>query len=170
MSINIDNHSLPARQSIYNPGFSIVEVLIALIILAIGLLALAGLQMTGLRANNSAYLLSQATFSSYDILDRMRANRSHAQNGSYNIVIEFDENDDIIDKAEQELGGAGIAGIVYDDLYEWIAFLGGSLPGLREVSVNVNNGIITVEIQWNQSREEPDDDSDLSTIRTQSQL
>ena len=165
-----NNQKSNARNAYCSYGFSIVEVLIALIILAIGLLAIAGLQMTGLRANNSAYLLSQATFSSYDILDRMRANRSHAQNGNYNIVIQFDENEVIMDKAEQELDSADLAQIVYDDLYEWIAFLDGSLPGLRKVSVNVNNRIATIEIIWNESRTEPDDDSDLSVITTQSQL
>lgn len=168
--MNADKQKTNTRQDCCCRGFSIVEVLIALIILAIGLLAIAGLQTTGLRANNSAYLLSQATFASYDIFDRMRANRSHAQNGNYNIVIQFDENEDIMDKAEQELNSADLVQIAEDDLTEWIAFLDSSLPGLRKVSVNVSNEIITVEIQWNESREEPEDDSDLSVIRTQSQL
>lgn len=59
-------------------GFSIMEVLIALIVLAIGLLGLAALQAQGLRFNQDAYIRSQATSLAYDILDRMRANRDNA--------------------------------------------------------------------------------------------
>lgn len=55
-------------------GFTLLEVLITLIILSVGLLGLAGLQVISLRDNHSAYLRSQAIIQSYDIIDRMRAN------------------------------------------------------------------------------------------------
>jgi type IV pilus assembly protein PilV len=55
-------------------GFGLLEVLITVVILAIGLLGLAGLQAAGLSFNNSAYNRSQATLFAYDIIDRMRAN------------------------------------------------------------------------------------------------
>ncbi len=67
-------------------GFSLLEVLIALLVLSIGLLGLAGLQGTGLRYNHSAYLRSQATFQTYDMADRMRANLRGVQQGDYNNV------------------------------------------------------------------------------------
>ena len=59
-----------------NTGFTLIEVLIAMIILAVGLLGLAGLQATSLRNNQSAYNRSVATQLAYDIADRMRANYS----------------------------------------------------------------------------------------------
>ncbi len=55
-------------------GFSLLEVLIAIVITSIGLLGLAGMQATGLRNNHSAYHRSQATVLAYDIADRMRSN------------------------------------------------------------------------------------------------
>jgi type IV pilus assembly protein PilV len=58
-------------------GFSIMEVLIAMLVLAIGLLGLAALQAQGLRFNQDAYIRSQATQIAYDVLDRMRANRAN---------------------------------------------------------------------------------------------
>ncbi|HBA32699.1 MAG TPA: type IV pilus modification protein PilV, partial [Gammaproteobacteria bacterium] len=58
-------------------GFTLLEVLIALVILSVGLLGLAGLQTTGLRNNHSAYLRSQATLLAYDITDRIRANKAN---------------------------------------------------------------------------------------------
>ena len=71
----------PARQR----GFTLLEVLVALIVLSIGLLGLSGLQTTGLRNNHSAFLRSQATLVTTDILDRMRANRDAARDGDYDI-------------------------------------------------------------------------------------
>ena len=59
-------------------GFSIIEVLVALLVLAIGLLGLAALQAQGLRFNHDAYVRSQATNLAYDIVDRMRVNRANA--------------------------------------------------------------------------------------------
>jgi type IV pilus assembly protein PilV len=64
-------------------GFTLVEALVALVILSIGLLGVAGLQLTSLRANTSSTYRSQATFLAYDIADRMRANRQEALAGSY---------------------------------------------------------------------------------------
>jgi type IV pilus assembly protein PilV len=57
-----------------NTGFTLIEVLIATLVLAVGLLGLAGLQATSLRNNLSAYNRSQATQLAYDLADRMRAN------------------------------------------------------------------------------------------------
>jgi type IV pilus assembly protein PilV len=64
-------------------GFTLLEILVALLILTIGLLGLGTLQMTSLRYNHSALLRSQATLLAQDILDRMRANRATAVGGSY---------------------------------------------------------------------------------------
>ena len=58
-------------------GFSIIEVLVALLVLAIGLLGLAALQAQGLRFNHDAYVRTQATNLAYDIIDRMRTNRTN---------------------------------------------------------------------------------------------
>ena len=51
-----------------------MEVLIAMLVLAIGLLALASLQAQSLKFNHESYVRSQATILAYEIMDRMRAN------------------------------------------------------------------------------------------------
>ena len=55
-------------------GFSLVETLVAIIVLSIGMLGIAGLQATSLRLTHDAHLRSQATQLSYDIIARIRSN------------------------------------------------------------------------------------------------
>jgi type IV pilus assembly protein PilV len=64
-------------------GFTMIEVLIALVVLSIGLLGLAGLQSTGLRFNQSAGMRTQATQLAYDMSDRMRSNMTATNAGNY---------------------------------------------------------------------------------------
>ena len=54
--------------------FSLMEVLIAMLVLAIGLLGLASLQAQSLKFNHDSYVRSQSTFLAYEMMDRMRAN------------------------------------------------------------------------------------------------
>jgi type IV pilus assembly protein PilV len=55
-------------------GFTLLEVLIALVVLSIGLLGIAALQGVGLRSSHGAQLASQASLLAYDMADRIRAN------------------------------------------------------------------------------------------------
>src|SRR6185295_1538044 len=71
-------------------GFTMIEVLVSLVVLSIGLLGVAALQLTSLRSNHSSAMRSQATFLAYDIIDRMRANRAAAIAGKYDIAIDAD--------------------------------------------------------------------------------
>ena len=64
-------------------GFSLIEVLVALVVLSVGLLGLAALQQNAVRFNHDAYLRSQATVLAYDIADRIRGNRQAATDGPY---------------------------------------------------------------------------------------
>ncbi|MCL1635129.1 type IV pilus modification protein PilV [Luteimonas sp. SX5] len=59
-------------------GFSMIEVLVTLVILAFGLLGFALLQTMNLRYTQSANHRTQATNLAYDLLDQMRANRLSA--------------------------------------------------------------------------------------------
>jgi type IV pilus assembly protein PilV len=63
-------HVMPNRSL----GFTLIEVLISMILLAIGLLGLASLQAIALRDNQDAYYYQQATLLAYEMQDRIRAN------------------------------------------------------------------------------------------------
>lgn len=61
-----------------------VEALVALLVLSIGALGYAGLQMQGLSRNASAMWRSKATQLAYEMADRMRANQGGVTAGNYN--------------------------------------------------------------------------------------
>ncbi|MGR9012099.1 MAG: type IV pilus modification protein PilV [Gammaproteobacteria bacterium] len=56
-------------------GFTLIEVLVSMVILAIGLLGLASLQGISLKNNQDAYLFSQANALAYEMSDRIKANK-----------------------------------------------------------------------------------------------
>jgi type IV pilus assembly protein PilV len=70
-------------QPVNGKGFTLIEVLVTLLVLSIGLLGIAKLLLVSSRANDSAYLRTQATSLAYSILDSMRANRAAAVAGNY---------------------------------------------------------------------------------------
>jgi len=50
-------------------GFTLIEVLVGLVILAIGLLAIAGMQITSVRGNFFSHYLTQASYAGQDRLE-----------------------------------------------------------------------------------------------------
>jgi type IV pilus assembly protein PilV len=121
-------------------GAGIIEVMVALVILAIGLLGIAGLQLASLQHNHSAALRSNAIALCYDALDRMRANRDAASTGEYTTGF-----------ADPAPGGASIAA---QDLQEWKALLASLPSGAGEISSAAAGGrlLFTVTVQWDDSR------------------
>lgn len=68
-------------------GFTLLEVMIAIAILAIGMLGVAGLHMVSIEHNNAAYLRSQAITIGQDIVERMRNNRDAIDNNKFDNIV-----------------------------------------------------------------------------------
>jgi len=120
-------------------GVSLIEALVALLVLSIGLLGLANLQLTAIRNAHSAHLRSQASILAQDILDRMRANRANAT--AYAITL----------SATAPTGSA----VSDQDLADWLKALATNLPqgdGAISVAVGGNTTTVTVTIRWDDSR------------------
>ncbi len=64
-------------------GFSLLEILVAMIIIAIGILGVAGIQVTALKFTKGSESRMNAVQMSYDLIDRMRANKPGARGGEY---------------------------------------------------------------------------------------
>lgn len=122
-------------------GFTLIEVLVAMVILALGLLGVAGLQATSMRNAHSGYLRSQATILAYDIVDRMRANVSQARLGAYNVALGAS-----VGSGQGLL--CGVQGAAANDVTEWKDCLAYFLPGGDgSVTVDLTNTAIIV-VRW----------------------
>jgi type IV pilus assembly protein PilV len=64
-------------------GFTLLEVLVAIVVLSLGLLGLAGLQAASLRNNQTAYYRGIAIQQAYDMGDRIRANLAGVRDNEY---------------------------------------------------------------------------------------
>lgn len=64
-------------------GFTMIEVLVTLVVLALGLIGVMGLQARGQQAELESYQRGQALVLLQDMVDRMNANRSDAHAGNY---------------------------------------------------------------------------------------
>jgi len=128
----------------YSKGVSLIEVLVAVIILAFGLLGLAGLQSVSLRNNNSAMMRTQATYLAQDIIDRMRVNKTAAiDDMSY----------------EQSMATATPTVAVNSpldviDRNAWLTSIENTLPsGDGEIDCVDATDVCEITIQWNDRRD-----------------
>ncbi|MES9904784.1 MAG: type IV pilus modification protein PilV [Sedimenticola sp.] len=140
-------------------GFSLLEALIAFLILSIGLLGMAGLQATALRNNHSAYLRSQAVVMAYDIMDRMRANRTVALAGNYARDFDDAKPTQVCTSVCSDIHMAAA------DEKEWVESLEKLPGGDGEITVD-NTGLATVAVQWDDRR----DASNLMTFQLSTKL
>jgi type IV pilus assembly protein PilV len=135
-------------------GFTLIEVLVAVIVLTLGLLGLASLQNVGVRGSHNAYLYSQATIQAYDMIDRMRANRGEALAGNYNLAIA-----DTV---------PGVATVTAADVTDWLLGVALELPA-GDGSVALNAGVVTVTVQWTNPTG-TDEGNRNETVAVQTQL
>ena len=119
-------------------GVTLVEVLVTMVLIALGFLGHAKLLTTTISHNNSAYMRSLATMLAYEVVECMRANRAAAINSDYNIAL------------GNAPGGGTVAG--YDVAY-WKARIAESLPaGDGSVTVDLQ-GNATIVIRWDDNRD-----------------
>lgn len=123
-------------------GVGLLEVLVTALVLAVGLLGMAGLQIRSIQVNQSAYIQSQANILAFDIADKMRSNTG----AIYNITR----------NAAAPTGTA----MHEQDLAQWKTQLNNTLPsGNGSIACNGNN--CTITIFWDEPMQ-----ADMSLIYT----
>ena len=150
-------------------GFTLFEVLIAIVILAVGLLGVASLQTNGVRSNHSAYLRSQATVLAYEIIDKMRANRDRDKDkldGLSSYITDFDNT--ISSPPDCRSSSCGEADMIASDLAEWKSSLQTLPSGSGAVAIDVDEDVVIAEIsvRWDDTR----GSGSLTTFTTQTRL
>jgi len=145
-------------------GFTLLEVLVALVVLSIGLLGLSGLQTSSLRNNHSAFLRSQATIVTNDIIDRMRANSFAAVNGHYDVNYSGGQINVTCTNGSGASGACTAAEslsvtVAQTDIDEWRTYVG-RLPGgdskleIDTVTLSgVDYDIAEITVKWLDARD-----------------
>lgn len=118
-------------------GFSLIEVLVALIITVLGVLGLVAAHLNAMKFNQTSDVRSHATLLAYDIADRMRANRQAALSGLYDIAL----------SASPATGTA----VHQIDQRDWLNALSAQMTA-GDGAVARNGNTFTVTVQWDESR------------------
>lgn len=123
-------------------GVGLIEVMVAVFVLAIGLLGLASLQASALRKGQSGLSRSQAVVAIYSILDSMKANRKSALAGDYNVAL-----------TSPCAINTNPGTLAQRDIANWLtgmpaAMGGGACGGVNVVAGANGIGKATVTVQW----------------------
>ena len=138
-------------------GFTLIEVLIAVLVLSIGLLGLASLQAASLKNNYSAYMRSQAAILANDMADRIRANAGTATtagsalNGGYNNIDIGPGELGTIMPTNCIVGTCNSTQIRDFDIIAWGVLLNNALPGAAGSVVGVGP-MFTVTVMWDDEK------------------
>ena len=114
-------------------GMTLIEVLVALLILTVGLLGAAAVQINALKYTYSSRMTSQASFIAYDMMDRIRANSG----ANYTITPPTSANPG--NARDQDL---------YDFTTSIVNFGGPTATG----SITLNQRVYTITITWSDAR------------------
>jgi type IV pilus assembly protein PilV len=130
-------------------GFTLVEVLVALVVLSVGLLGMAKMVMVSSHSNDSAYLRSQAVALGYQALDSMRANLPSSTTTGYATAL------NVMPAAPASCFTATCANsaLAAWDVYAWKQALATSLPaGTGSITTSGTFPMTaTVIVQWDDS-------------------
>lgn len=141
-------------------GVGLIEILVAVIIMSLGFLAAARMQVEGMRYSQSAYHQSQAYFLANDMIDRMRSNIAGVEQGHYsNAATSASATDPGCTLIE-----CNALGIARQDIHDWSANLypmlgaSGFVPALPGTDVapasgqilDMGDDVYAVVMQWNE--------------------
>lgn len=114
-------------------GMTLIEVLVAVLILGVGLLGAAMVQLNALKYTDSSRMTSQASFIAYDMLDRIRANSG----ADYTVTPPSSPNLNVT--RDQDL---------YDFKTNITGFGGATATG----TITLNQRVYTITISWDDAR------------------
>ncbi len=119
----------------YRNGFSMIEVLVSILVLALGVIGAAGMQLHALRTNQQSGFQSAAVQLASELADKMRANDSQMrQDDSANPFLAIDYHADAEPQQPSKLcfaEGCDPAELADFDIYEWEKRVKAALPDGR---------------------------------------
>jgi type IV pilus assembly protein PilV len=132
---------LSAAMTAAQSGMTLIEILVAIVVLAIGLLGLAGLQLKGIQVNQGSTWRWQAAALAEDLADRIRADKTGALAGFYNITA---------GAATTTAGNAATTAA----LNEWLSRVKSLPGGSADVAAFAGGAAnqLTISVSWDDTR------------------
>ena len=134
-----------ARRGSQQRGATLVEILVALLILSFGLLGMSALQVRAMKGSISSFQRSQAVIFSQYLMDVMRVDREAAKGGDYNTT--------------KICNPAGISGttLAKNSLRDWLTSVKSNIGTATDLTTCVvvtctADYICNVQILWDDSR------------------
>lgn len=147
---------MPINTTKRSSGFTLLEVMIAMVIFSIGLLGLAGIQAVSLKNNHSAYTRTITMQLAYNMADVMRASTDNEGN----ISSDFDDVTDAIPGTAptsciQKNGATAPnctdTNLAAFELYHWKKRIDDTLAsGIG--TIKKNGDVYTITIMWDEDR------------------
>ena len=126
-----------------NNGFTLIEILVAVLILSISLLGMAGLQLVSLQSSNGALSRSQASMLAYDLAERIRRNTTQADFYINKL------NDTTVTSPACLSSGCSSQELAREDILQWRT----SLQNIQGQAVLARRDRqITLTISWSESQ------------------
>lgn len=136
-------------------GFTLIEVMIAMLVLSLGLLGIAATLVTSLHSATSNLLMQQAVQTTYDMADRMRSNFQAAKtpNGTNPYIVALSAPASSAPSPDCTSTTCTPANMAAYDVWQWQTSLRNSLPdGLGSITVAPDAtgtmAVVTINVQW----------------------
>ena len=155
-------------------GVSLVEALVAMLLFAVGFLAIAGLQLRGITNTRNSYQRTVATLLATEMADKILANRQSLNN---NPAVYTSTQADILSSITPlNCHNSGVNcntdQVARNDLYRWYEQVSTALPGVqsqicyddnvnditayRYADCDPNHAMLVIKIQWTELAEGQD--------------
>ena len=136
----------------HQKGVGLIEVLITLLVLSVGLLGMATLQIKAVQMNQSSYLRSQAITLAYDIADRISINGEESASYTQAITAGIPTNPAACSGAGTVSYSCGGSDLATSDLNMWLASLAVLPSGDGSVAFSADNEQVIITVCWDDSR------------------
>jgi type IV pilus assembly protein PilV len=157
-------------------GFSLIEAIVAFLILSIGMLGIASLQMLSLKAGHTAELRTLAVIKAEEMFERIRTNPvaldpTNPASASYAATAADSGTNYECNDSTGTVKLCTYAEIAQDDIYNWKTDLRNSLPDndnttasivVAPVTATNPTVTVTITINWQERKQEAQSMDDMN--------
>ncbi|SEA47903.1 type IV pilus modification protein PilV [Microbulbifer marinus] len=128
-------------------GATMIEILVTILVLAVGLLGLSATQVMSLKNGNNAHHRYMAALAAHEMAERMRANPDGIELGGYdNAKVSAETVTGTAPDCSQTCAAGSLAAL---DLYDWGQVISTNLPG-GEGEISRAGRVVTLTVSWNE--------------------